>query len=213
MALKILRSLFHTPVVDIIDHLKHSPGMTVRELAALMKMSYMGVKQHCAELEKKGYLDTFRRALPHGRPEKLYRLTSKLDPLFPTVTAAMMLEILAHAERIFGLTAPEKLLHTWFQGKAEHWALKLDKETTLENKALMLARLRTADGHMCMVETGGAGTLRLVDYHQPLADLMEKYTVLTEIESDVIERLLGHPIERAVEEHSGLKQVIFRIRR
>jgi predicted ArsR family transcriptional regulator len=213
MDLKILRSLFHTPVVDIIVHLKHSPGMTVRELAALMKMSYMGVKQHCTELEKKGYLDTFRRALPHGRPEKLYRLTGKLDPLFPTVTAAMMLEMLAHAERIFGLTAPEKLLHTWFQGKAELWALKLDKETTLENKALILARLRSADGHMCMVETGGAGNLRLVDYHQPLADLLEKYTVLTEIESDVIERLLGHPIERAVEEHSGLKQVIFRIRR
>ena len=212
-ALSILRSVFHSPVVDIIGHLKHSPGMTVRELATAMKMSYMGVKQHCVEMEEKGYLDTFRRPVPHGRPEKLYRLTVKLDPLFPSVTPLMMLEMLAHAERIFGPAAPEKLLHTWFQAKAERWALKLDKETTLENKAIVLARLRSADGHMCMVEAGAGGALRLVDYHVPLADLMEKYAVIAEIESDVIERLLGHPVERALEEHSGLRQVIFRIRR
>jgi predicted ArsR family transcriptional regulator len=125
----------------------------------------------------------------------------------------MMLEMLAHAERIFGPAAPEKLLHTWFQAKAERWEMKLAKETSLENKAIMLARLRAAEGHMCVVESGSGSALRLVDYHVPLADLMDKYAVIAEIECDVIERLLGHPVERALEEHSGLRQVIFRIRR
>ena len=211
MALNILRNMLHTPVMEMIRHLKHSPGMTVGELAAAMKMSYMGVKQHCVELEKKGYLDTFRRPVPHGRPEKLYRLTGKLDPLFPAVTPVMLLEILSLAERIFGPAAPEKMLHTWFHEKAERWALKLEKETLLENKAIVLARLRSADGHMCVVETDSSGTLRLVDYHVPLAEIMEKYTVISEVERDVIERLLGHPVERAMEVHSGLRRVIFRI--
>ncbi len=212
MALNILRNILHSPVVDIIDHLKHSPGKTVRELAAAMKMSYMGVKQHCVDLEEKGYLDTFRRPIPHGRPEKLYRLTTKLDPLFPSVTSTMMLDMLTHAERIFGAAAPEKLLHTWFQSRGERWAVKVNKETTLEHKAIILARLRTAEGHMCVVESGGVGALRLVDYHLPLSALMDKYPVIAEIESDVIERLLGAPVERAVEEHSGLCRIIYRIR-
>lgn len=213
MPLTILRTLFHSPVVDIIHHLKHSHGMTVRELAKVMKMSYMGVKQHCAEMEKKGHLDCFRRAVPHGRPEKLYRLTVKLDPLFPSVTCQMMLELLTQAERNFGPTAPEKLLHSWFQTKCQAWAVKLQKETILENKAIVLARLRTADGHMCMIESSQTGALRLVDYHQPLAPLLEKYPGLAEIECDVLEHLLGHPVEREVQEFSGLKQVIFKVRK
>jgi predicted ArsR family transcriptional regulator len=64
---------------------------------------------------------------------------------------------------------------------------------------------------MCVVETDNSGTLRLVDYHVPLAEIMEKYTVISEVERDVIERLLGQPVERTMEVHSGLKRVIFRI--
>jgi len=212
MALTTLRTLFHSPVVDIIHHLKHSQGMTVRELARHLKMSYMGVKQHCVEMEKNGYMDSFRRAVPHGRPEKLYRLTVKTDALFPSIGCEVVVEMLEQAERNFGPTAPEKLLHSWFQRKADIWAFKLQKETSLENKAITLARLRTADGHMCMVESSQMGALRLVDYHQPLAPLMDKYPGLVEIECDVLERLLGQPVERAVQEFSGLKQVIFIIK-
>jgi predicted ArsR family transcriptional regulator len=212
MALTILRTLFHSPVVDIIHHLKHSHGMTVRELAEHMKMSYMGVKQHCVEMEKKGCLDSFRRSVPHGRPEKLYRLTVKMDPLFPSVGCELILDLLAQAERNFGPTAPEKLLHSWFQTKADAWALKLQKETSLENKAITLARIRTTNGHMCMVETSQTGALRLVDYHLPLAPLMEKYPGLADIECEVLERLLGQPVERTVQAFTGLKQVIFIIR-
>jgi predicted ArsR family transcriptional regulator len=212
MALTILRTLFHSPVVDIIHHLKHSHGLTAGELAERLKMSYIGVRQHCAEMQKKGYLDSFRRAVPHGRPEKVYRLTTKMDPLFPSVSCEMMLQLLEQAERNFGPTAPEKLLHSWFQSKAEVWAMKLEKETVLENKAIVLARLRTADGNMCMVESSSAGALRLVDYHVPLGALLEKHPGIAEIECDVLERLLGCPIEREVQEFSGLKQVIFTLR-
>lgn len=213
MSVTILRHLFHSPVVEIIHHLKHSQGMTVRELAEKMSMSYMGVKQHCTEMEKNGYLDSFRRPVPHGRPEKLYRLTVKLDPLFPLASCEMILELLAQAERNFGPAASQKLLHSWFQTKAEGWRLKLKNETSIENKAIVLARLRSADGHMCIVESSQSGALRLVDYHQPLAPLLQKYPDLAEIECEVLERLLGKPVEREIQEFSGLKQVIFKIRK
>jgi len=212
MSLSILRNMLHTPVVEIIQHLKCSTGLTVKELATLMNMSYMGVKQHCVEMEEKGYLDTFRRPVPHGRPQKLYRLTEKLDLMFPSISPGMLGELLAQAKTLFGPAAPEKLLHAWFQTKAERWLVKVEKESALENRAIVLARLRTAEGHMCMVESASNGSLRLVDYHQPLGALMAEYPVLAEIECDVLERLLGQPVERAVVENSGLKQVVFLVR-
>ena len=83
MLLPLLREMLHTPVLDILHLLKRSTGMTVGELSTPMKMSYMGVKQHCDDLVEKGMLDTFRRPKKSGRPEKLYRITHKLAPPSP----------------------------------------------------------------------------------------------------------------------------------
>lgn len=213
MIIPLLRDILHSPVTEIILHIKKSPGLSVKELCALMDMSYMGVKQHCMELEKKGYLDTWRRPKPQGRPEKVYRLTPKLDPFFPRSGEEMLIDMLKHAERSFGPTAPEKLLYAFFQAKADSYQVRLAQETELENKVLLLARLRTAEGCMSEAEMAAGGALRLVDYHCPWAELAKKYPLIAEIECDLIERLLECSVERAVEEHSGLKRVIYRLKR
>jgi len=213
MIFPTLREIFHTPAVDIILHLKQSPGMTVKELCGVMKMSYMGIKQHCDALAEKGYLDSWRHAVPHGRPEKIYRLTNKLDPLFPTATSDHLIELLIHAERLFGVTAPEKLLYAFFASKAERYAKKVMVETELENRALVLARLRSAEGYMSAVEVSGTGNLRIVDYHCPFGDLLKQYPLIEEIECEMMERLLGCDVEREVEERSGLRRVIFSLNR
>ena len=76
----------------ILEALKRSGGMPVSDLAREVEMSYMGVKQHCLKLCEMGYLEEWR--LPRakkevGRPEKLYRLTAKCDPLFPRAGVGM----------------------------------------------------------------------------------------------------------------------------
>jgi predicted ArsR family transcriptional regulator len=211
MLLPLLREILHSPVTEIIRHLKQSPGMSVKELCSAMKMSYMGIKQHCMELEKKGCLDTWRRPKPHGRPEKIYRLTPKLDILFPQAGEAMVLELLATAERVFGQAAPEKLLYSLFQAKTERYQARLAQETSMENKVLALARLRTAEGCMSAAEISSDGALRLVDYHCPFAELSKKFPLVNEIECDMIERLLDCTVERRVETYSGLVRVIYRL--
>lgn len=213
MIFPILRDILHTPAVEVLLHLKQSPGMTVKELCGLMKMSYMGVKQHCDALASKGYLDTWRHPVPHGRPEKIYRLTAKADPLFPTVTADHLLALLDQAERLFGMTAPEKLLYAFFASKAEQFAEKTQAEDSLENKALVLARLRSAEGSMSQVEISGTGALRMVDYHSPFGPLLKQYPRIEEIECEMIERLLGCGIKKSIEEKSGLRRVIYTLER
>lgn len=75
--LNLLREMLNSPALEVIQRLKYSTGMPVRALSTAMQMSYMGVKQHCVELEKAGFLDTWRKAKGAGRPEKWYRLTPK----------------------------------------------------------------------------------------------------------------------------------------
>ena len=131
MPLQLLREMLHTPVLDILHHLKRSQGMTVGELGEVMKMSYMGVKQHCDELVRKGMLDTFRRAKRSGRPEKLYRITTRLDPLFTDHSLTLALDLLAAAQRVYGETAASKLLYTYFQAKTDRFVTKLAATDTL----------------------------------------------------------------------------------
>jgi predicted ArsR family transcriptional regulator len=213
MIFPLLRDILRSPVTEIILHIKKSPGLSVKEMCALMDMSYMGVKQHCMELEKKGCLDTWRRPKAQGRPEKVYRLTSKLDPLFPRAGEEMLIDTLKHAERIFGPTAAEKLLYAYFQAKAETWQERLSQESELENKVIQLARLRSAEGTLSEAEMSSGGALRLVDYNCPWEELVKKYPLIAEIECELIERLLECSVERVVEEHSGLKRVIYRLKR
>lgn len=204
--------MLHSPVLEIIQHLKKSTGLSVKELGAAMKMSYMGVKQHCVELEKSGFLDTWRRPKGAGRPEKLYRLTPKADALFNCFGPALTLDLLTTAEKVYGETAAPKLLYTYFQTKAEAFAPKLARAETLEERAKLLARLRSADGCLSTCEVDDQGQVLLVDHHRPLKELAARYAIVDELECEMIERLLGSEVRRSVEEVSGLVRVTFRIR-
>lgn len=210
--LLLLREMLRSPVLDIVHHLKRSTGMPVRELSTAMKMSYMGVKQHCVELEKAGFLDTWRRPKGAGRPEKLYRLTPKADVLFGGSGTALTLDLLTTAERVYGETAPPKLLYSYFQAKIELLTPKLAKATTLEERAKLLAKLRTADGCISAFETTADGHLALVEHHRPLRELAGRYAIVDELECEMIERLLGCEVRRSVEEVSGLVRVTFQIK-
>ena len=125
MFLRIARDIAKPQTFAILDLLKRSTGLPVKELAKAMKMSYMGVKQHCTELEKKGFLDTWRRPGEVGRPEKLYRLTEKAAAFYPESGNELTLEILHSIQQIYGPSAPDKLLFNHFAKKTEAYLKKV----------------------------------------------------------------------------------------
>ncbi|MBL9132855.1 MAG: hypothetical protein JNG86_16725 [Verrucomicrobiaceae bacterium] len=212
MVFPLLRDMLHTPVLDILHHLKRSQGMTVGELCVLMDMSYMGVKQHCDELAKKGMLDTWRRPKRSGRPEKLYRITRVLDPLFAPDGIALALDFLAAAQKVFGETAAAKLLYAWYQARTADYAAHLDKKETLLQRARALARLRSAEGCVSSLhQDETTGGLALVEHHLPLRAVAAEHDIIDELECEMIERLLQCDVRRAVEEVSGLVRVTFHL--
>ena len=53
---QLLAEIGRTQRLEILNTLKRTKGLSVNELVARMKMSYMGIKQHCLTLERDGYL-------------------------------------------------------------------------------------------------------------------------------------------------------------
>src|SRR6201995_969079 len=142
---KMLAEIGRTQRLEILNSLKRSKGMSVNELVRKMKMSYMGIKQHCLTLQRDGYLDTWRRPQKMGRPEMVYRLTRRTHDLFQTDSNAFTLELLKSVHDTYGPNAPEKLLYNVFERKTASLKSKVKGENITE-RAKWLARPRDSEG-------------------------------------------------------------------
>ena len=190
----------------IIETLKKTQGLSVNELGERLKLSYMGVKQHCDELERNGYVDTWRRPKPVGRPEMVYRLTPKAQVFFPKATNATTIEILHAANRLYGHAAGEKLLYSVFALKTEEYMRKLRGNTVLE-LAETLVKIRDQEGYMS--DLSRDGPVAIVEYHSPIFDLLDEFPLVRRLEREMMERVLGVRIEREEEMASGLYRCRF----
>ena len=190
----------------IVHALKKTQGLSVNELGERLKLSYMGVKQHCEELERQGYVDTWRRPKAVGRPEMIYRLTPKAQTFFPRSTNATTIELLYAANRLYGHAAAEKLLYSVFTAKTEEYMRKLHGATVLE-LAETLAKIRDQEGYLSEVST--SDRIAIIEYHSPIMDLLEAFPLVRRLEREMLERVLGVRIEREEKTASGLYQCSF----
>ena len=209
MFLKVIRDIAKPQWFEIIMLLKRSVGLSVAELGKELGMSYMGVKQHCIALEKRGYLDTWRRPKEIGRPEKAYRLTEKANALFPDVGSELTLEILDSIKAISGANAAEKLLFAYFQKIGRNYQAKVKGES-LEERLQSLARIRDREGRLSSFEAGDEG-VRLVEYHDPLRGIAAAFDSVHRMEEQMLERVLGVSVSREQETASGLTKIVFQI--
>jgi predicted ArsR family transcriptional regulator len=199
---RIIQQIGRSQRLKIINELKRTQGLPVRDLADRLGMSYMGVKDMCVDLERRGFLDTWRQPQKLGRPLMLYRLTQRAHELFPVASNPMTIELLEAAQKLFGPSAPEKLLLLVFQKKTEYYQQRLKAETVAA-RAKWLARLRDNEGYMSVCENSG-GEIRIVEHHSPILDLLRAFPLVVRLEADMFSRLLGRTVRREEHHASGL---------
>jgi predicted ArsR family transcriptional regulator len=204
---KLHREIGHQRRLEILTALKRHGGMSVKEVAAHFGVSYMGIKQHCLDLERDGYLSTWRQPKGMGRPELIYRLTLRAHELFPGASHPFTAEILEAVQQTYGPAAPTKLLFAVFAQRGESYRMQINHCPTLAERAERLARLRDAEGYMAEFHAAPgdaahpAGGLWIIEHHSPIEDLLRRYPILARLERELFERALNSPVQR--EEQSG----------
>ena len=195
MVLPLLNDICRPHVIDIIMLLKRGSGMSVNELSAALRMSYMGIKQHCIYLEKKGYIDAWRRPKPAGgRPEKMYRLTAKMDVLFPKSAGELAIDLLASARLAFGEEAPKRLLLSYFDLQTTHYQKHI-KGRSLVERAQAMAKQRTLEGCLSYCEFDAHLGLRIIEFHTPIANLIKEHPSARDMEARMFSRVLQCIVE------------------
>ena len=206
---QLLAEIGRTQRLEILNSLKRSKGMSVNELVRKMKMSYMGIKQHCLTLQRDGYLDTWRRPQKMGRPEMVYRLTRRSHDLFPTDSNRLTLELLRSAQEIYGRNAPEKLLYNVFEKKIAALKQKVKRDNAAE-RAKWFARLRDSECYMSQFSTDEKeGGSQILECHSPIMNLIDRYPIVARLEQDLFEAVLGTTVRREENRNSGLYECAF----
>ena len=209
MKSKLLRKLAKSQKYLILAEIKRSQGLSVSQLCDRVKLSYMGVKQHCVALEKDGYLDTWRRPKGMGRPEKAYRLTPLAQEFFPSEHTNFTSEILSSLEEVYGPAAPEKILYQIFQNQVVKMQGKITGHT-LEERARSFAALRDADGYMSEYYfNSDIQRHQVIEYNSPILTIADQFKILTQLENNLIENVLGVRVQREEERVSGLYKCQF----
>ncbi len=193
--------------------LKRTGGLAVRALAQRMSMSYMGVKQYCLELERQGFLEVRRQPRGEGRigrPELVYRLTPKAHSLFPTAANNLTLELLDAVQRVYGGSAPEKLLFAVFQRRSEVYAEMIAETGAVSyaERVRAFAKLRDEEGCMSSLEGLSPAPEPVVPPPEPAADEPSPDTMLLPFDapaaaSPVIELEAAGPV-RLIEHRSPI---------
>lgn len=205
---RMLAEIGRTQRLEILNSLKRSKGLSVNELVRKMKMSYMGIKQHCLTLQRDGYLDTWRRPQKMGRPEMVYRLTRRTHDLFQSDSNAFTHELLKAAQETYGPNAAEKLLYNVFEKRTAALKAKVKGEGVTE-RAKWLARLRDGEGYMSQFTTEEEGGPQILECHSPIMNLIDRYPIVGRLEQDMFEAVLGTSVRREETRNSGLYECTF----
>ena len=206
---QLLAEIGRTQRLEIINTLKRTKGLSVNQLVDKMKMSYMGIKQHCLTLERDGYLDTWRRPQKMGRPEMVYRLTERSHGLFPCDSNDFTLELLKSIKEVYGSNGPEKMLFNVFERKTATMKAKAKGET-IADRAKWLSAQREKEGFMSQyIDDQKEGGLQILECHSPILNLLEKYPIIARLEHDLVAGVLGTDVRREETRTSGLYECAF----
>ena len=205
---KLLAEIGRTQRLEILNSLKRTKGMSVNELVGKMKMSYMGIKQHCLTLQRDGYLDTWRRPQKMGRPEMVYRLTRRSHDLYPSDSNQLTLELLQSVQEIYGPNAPEKLLYNMFERKTAALKSKV-KGDAIAERAKSFSKIRDTEGHMSQFIAEDKEGPQILECHSPISNLLELYPIVGRLEQDMFEAVLGTHVRREETRSSGQYECAF----
>ena len=205
---RLIAEIGRTQRLEILNSLKRTKGMSVNELVDKMKMSYMGIKQHCLTLQRDGYLDTWRRPQKMGRPEMVYRLTRRSHDLYQADSNQFTLDLMKSAQEIYGPNAPEKLLYNVFEKKTAALKTKAKGDTVAE-RAKWLARFRDGEGYMSQFRNDGEGGSHILECHSPIMNVLERYPIIARLEQDLFEAVLRTSVRREMIRNSGLYECAF----
>lgn len=197
---------------SILAFLKHNHGGGVADVAAYLRISYEGARQHLKQLENEGVVE--RRVLraaraTAGRPLTRYVLTEVGDHLFPKRYDELTVELIDALTERLGPEALKQVLTAFTDRRVQEWAPRLQGKSLKERVTALQEIYGGGDPYMS-VEIGRKG-IRLIERNCPFLNVASRRPALCSVTVSALERLLGVGVVREERFQAGHGRCVFRV--
>lgn len=179
----------------ILDFLKRRGSGTVSTLADELDLNVETVRDHLKTLEGMGLVER-RGSLRSGpgRPEILYALTDRAEPLFPQREGELLRDLASFLDETGNDALLEAFFRRYIESRRGEAMARLDGLEGRERLA-EVARFLTDEGFMAEIEeTEDGPRLRLC--HCPMRELVEVSKVPCRMEIGFVRELMGEELAR-----------------
>ena len=195
--------------------LRKCPGITVAELSVELCISGMGVRRHLEALASVGLAERGACEERHGvgRPPTGWRLTARGMELLPRRYDTFAIQLLDDLSEHVGNDAIAAALRRRTDMLVAQYAGEMSGATTLEERVVVLARIRDEAGYVAECHDDGA-TMVLTENNCAVHRVAERYPSVCAMELALFREVLGPEVEvtRVAHTMSGDAVCAYRIR-
>lgn len=188
----------------ILYLIKKKGPQTVKQLAAALDMTTMGIRQHLLQLENHQLVSQVpQENQTRGRPAWAWKLTTKGHESFPDSHAEVTLDLIAGVKELMGESALDRLINRRTTLTKKAYRSRLTPYKDLESKVKVLVELRNEEGYMAeysRLDRPGKGFL-LMENHCPICAAAKSCQGFCQSELEVFQSLFGRNVRVTRAEH------------
>lgn len=199
---------------SILLQLKTEGPKTAKQLAQVLGISAMGVRQHLSRLQADGLVDYEDARTGVGRPRRYFRLTGQGHGCYPDGHRDLSVSLLELSREAFGEKGLQELLAERQSLLQRQYRERTRDCADLSERVVRLAEIRSGEGYMAEWERDGEDFL-LTQHHCPVCSAAKACEGLCRSELETFRNFFGTEAEVSREEHvlNGGRCCAYRIRR
>lgn len=199
----------------ILEYLKRRGPTTPGELAEVMGLTDVAIRQHLQGLEGAELVRSEKEpARGRGRPSMRWALTELANELFPDRHAELTLGLITAVRDTFGEEGLDQVIRRRAEEQVRQYQSRMMAHS-LKGRVEALAQQRTEEGYMAEVIVERPGCYLLVENHCPICEAATSCVRLCGAELDVFCRVLGEDVrvERTAHMLAGDRRCAYRIQK
>lgn len=190
---------------------KAARPITAKELASHFGLTANALRRHLKSLEDDELVAYRREVRGVGAPVYAYSLAPAGEALFPQGYAPVLAAVLEAVRATQGPDGVTALMRHQWAGVVEEATARL-AELPLAERAQLVAELRSSQGYMAEAIAVSPDDVRIREHHCAVRDVAEQFPEICAAEQELIERLLGVPVERIAHVLAGCNVCEYAVR-
>lgn len=186
---------------EVLNAIKIRGPKTADDLASLLGISPVAVRQHVSALEAEGYIQTSIERRGLGRPVHRYSLTQRGDETFPRNYDELAFSILDEVKALYGEEALEQILIARRKRAAAMLRARLNGLAPRERLAELI-QVQNKTGYMAQADEK-EDCIVLREHNCPICQVAQNYPAACREELELFREVLGPECTVEVQESIG----------